>query len=192
MFLNCGVGEDSWVPWTARRLNQSILKEVSPKFSLEGLMLKLQSFGHLTRRTASFEKILMLAKTEGRRRGRQRWLDASPIDEHEFEQALGVGDEQRGLGCYSTWGCKGSDMTEQLNWTDQQNMWLEMRKSSKNEGQFFTWSTGCHTLSQKEQTKAFLSWSWEDCGPNWRCPKGIWINLLLRRKTWARTECENR
>ena len=96
------------------------------------------------------------------------------------------------LLCCGPWGCKGSDMTEQLNWTDQQNMWLEMRKSSKNEGQFFTWSTGCHTLSQKEQTKAFLSWSWEDCGPNWRCPKGIWINLLLRRKTWARTECENR
>ena len=68
-------------PWTARRSNQSILKEISPGCSLEGLMLKLkrQYFGHLTCRTDSLEKTLMLEKTEGRRRGRQRlrWLDAS-------------------------------------------------------------------------------------------------------------------
>ena len=66
------------VPWTARRSNQSILKEISPKYSSEGLMLKLQYFGHLMRRTHSFEKTLMLGKVEGRRRsGRQRmgWLD---------------------------------------------------------------------------------------------------------------------
>ena len=68
------------VPWTARRSNQSILKEISPEYSLEGLMLKLklQYFGHLMRRTDSFEKTLMLGKIEGgRRRGRQRmrWLD---------------------------------------------------------------------------------------------------------------------
>ena len=62
------------VPWTARRSNQSILKEISLECSLEGLMLKLklQYFGHLMRRTDSFEKILMLGKIEGRRRGRQR------------------------------------------------------------------------------------------------------------------------
>ena len=68
------------VPWTARRFNQSILKEISPEYSLEGLTLelKLQYFGHLMRRTDSFEKTLMLGKTEGgRRRGQQRmrWLD---------------------------------------------------------------------------------------------------------------------
>ena len=66
------------VPWTARRLNQSILKEISPEYSLEGLMLKLQYFGHLMRRADSFDKSLMLEKIEGRRRrGRQRmrWLD---------------------------------------------------------------------------------------------------------------------
>ena len=68
------------VPWTARRSNQSILKKISPEYSLEGLMLKLklQYFGHLMRRTDSFEKTLMLGKTEGRRRGgpqRIRWLD---------------------------------------------------------------------------------------------------------------------
>ena len=67
------------VPWTARRSNQSILKEISPEYSLEGLMLKLklQYFGHLMRRTDSLEKTLMLGKTEGRRKGRKRmrWLD---------------------------------------------------------------------------------------------------------------------
>ena len=69
------------VPWTARRSNQSILKEISPEYSLEGLMLKLklQYFGHLMRRTDSFEKTLMLGKIEGRRRRgcqRMRWLDS--------------------------------------------------------------------------------------------------------------------
>ena len=66
------------VPWTARRSNQSILKEINPEYSLEGLMLKLQSFGHLIQRADSLEKTLMLGKAEGkRRRGRQRmrWLN---------------------------------------------------------------------------------------------------------------------
>ena len=67
------------VSWTARRSNQSILKEISPEYSLEGLMLKLklQNFGHLMQRANSLEKTLMLGKIEGRRRGRQRtrWLD---------------------------------------------------------------------------------------------------------------------
>ena len=74
MLLNCGVGEDSRVPWTARKSNQSIL-QISPGCSLEGLMLKLklQYFGHLMRRADSFGKTLMLGKNEGRRRrGRQR------------------------------------------------------------------------------------------------------------------------
>jgi len=81
MLLNCGVGEDSWESLGARRSNQSILKEISPEYSLEGLMLKLklQYFGHLMQRTDSFENTLMLGKTEGRRkRGQQRmrWLDS--------------------------------------------------------------------------------------------------------------------
>ena len=80
MLLNCGVGEDSRVPWTARRSNQSFLKEISPEYSSEGLTLKLklQLFGHLMWRTDSFEKTLMLGKTEGKRRKgwqRMRWLD---------------------------------------------------------------------------------------------------------------------
>ena len=80
MLLNCGAGEDSRVPWTARRSNQSILKEISPGCSLEGLMLKLklQYFGHLMRRVDSLKKTLMLGGIGGRqRRGQQRmrWLD---------------------------------------------------------------------------------------------------------------------
>ena len=65
------------VPWIARRSNQSILKGISPEYSLEGLMLKLQYFGHLKQRADSLEKTLMLGKIEGRRRGlqRMRWLD---------------------------------------------------------------------------------------------------------------------
>ena len=80
MLLKCSDGENLGVHWTARRSNQSILKEISPEYSLEGLMLrlKLQYFGHLMQRTGSFEKTLMLGKIEGgKRRGwqRMRWLD---------------------------------------------------------------------------------------------------------------------
>ena len=110
------------VPWTAKRSTQSILKEISPEYSLEGLMLKLklQYFGHLIQRTDSLEKTLMLGKVEDGRRGRQnmKWLDDSmdiQLNGHEFEQALGVGDGQEGLACCSPWGLKESDMTLRLN-----------------------------------------------------------------------------
>ena len=79
MLLNCGVGELLRVPWTARRSNQSLVKEISPDYSLEGLMLKLklQYFGHLMQRADLFEKTLMLGGIGGRRRGQQRmrWPD---------------------------------------------------------------------------------------------------------------------
>ena len=111
------------VPWTARRSNQSILKEISPGCSLEGLMLKLklQYFGHLMRRADSFEKTLLLRKIEGRKtRGRQdekvawhHWLN-----EHEFGWTPGVGDGQGNLACCNSWGHKESDTTERLSWTD--------------------------------------------------------------------------
>ena len=119
MLLNCCVGDDSLrVPWTARRSNQSILKEISPEYSLEVLMLKLklQYFGHLTRRTDLLEKTLMLGNIEGRRR-RGTTEDEMVgwhhrLDEHELEQALGVGDGQGSLACCSPWGRKELDMTE--------------------------------------------------------------------------------
>ena len=118
------------VLWTARRSDQSILKEISPEYSLEGLMLKmkLQYFGHLIWRTDSFEKTLMLGKIEGRkRRGwqRMRWLDGIGwhhwLDGHDLEQALGVCDGQGSLACCSSWGRKELDTTEGLNWN-----WIEL------------------------------------------------------------------
>ena len=125
MLFNCGVGEDSLrVPWTARRSNQSILKEISPECSLEGLMLKLklQYFGHLMWRTDSLEKDPDAGKdwrqeekgaTEDEMVGWHHWLNG-----HEFEQILGDGEGQEKLVCCSPWGCKGSDTTEWLNWTE--------------------------------------------------------------------------
>ena len=109
------------VPWTARKSNQSILKEISPEYSLERLMLKLQYFGHLMRRTDSLEKTLMLGKIEcKRRRGRQRmrWWMALWVCGHEFEQALWIGDGQGSLACCSPWGSQESSPTPQFRSID--------------------------------------------------------------------------
>ena len=110
------------VPWTERRSIQFILKEICPRCSLEGLMLKLkfQYFGHLIWRADSFEKTLMLGKIEGRRRRgwkRMRWLDGitNSIDMSLANLRELVMD--RGLACCSSWGHKELDMTERLNGT---------------------------------------------------------------------------
>ena len=104
------------VPWTSRRSNQSILKEISPEYSLEGLTLKLnlQYFDHLMRRVDSLEKTLMLGKTEGRRRrGRQRMrqLDGITDSVDEFQQILGDSEGQGSLACCGPWGRKELDTT---------------------------------------------------------------------------------
>ena len=96
------------VPWTARRPNQSILKEIGPEYSLERLMLKLklQYFGHLMRRTDSLEKTLMLGKIEGRRRRgqlRMRWLDGITDSMDMFEQTSGDSGKYGNLACCSPW-----------------------------------------------------------------------------------------
>ena len=112
------------VPWTVRRSDQSILKEISPECSLEGLMLKLklQYFGHLMWRTDSLAKTLMLRKIDGRRRsGQQRMMVGwhHQLTGHAFEYVPGVGDWQGSLVCCSLWCHKELDTTEQLNWTER-------------------------------------------------------------------------
>ena len=153
MLLNCGVGEDSWrVPWTARRSNQSILKETSPGCSLEWLMLKLkfQYFGHLMRRVDSLEKILMLGGIGGRRwRGRQRMrcldgiTDSMDMILSEFQELVMDREAWRAVIHGDT-----KSRTQLSNWTElirQSNMLLESLKENQ-------W--------RKEQ-KAYLNNDWE-------------------------------
>ena len=103
-------------PWTARRSNWSILKDINPEFSLDGLMLKLQLqyFGHLMRRVDSLEKIVMLGKTEGKRRRRQqrmRWLDSIADSMDMNLSKLWEIVKDRKASCCSQWGHKESNMT---------------------------------------------------------------------------------
>ena len=122
------------VPWTTRRSNQSTLKEISPEYSLEGLMLKLklQYFGHLMQRTDSFEKTLMLGKTEGgRRRGQQRrrWLDGIT---DSMDMSLSKLQELWWTGRPGMLQSMGSHTTEELNWTERKVTCL---RSNSKEGE---------------------------------------------------------
>ena len=106
------------VPWTARRSNQSILKEISPGCSLNGLMLKLQYFGHLMQRVDSLENTDAGRDWGQEEKGRQRmrWLDGiTDSMDTSLSELREDGDGQGGLVCCSSWDCKESDMTEQLN-----------------------------------------------------------------------------
>ena len=119
MLLNCGVGEDSWVPSNARRSNQSIQEEISPEYSLEAetpvlgpLLVKNWLIGKDPDAGKGWKQEEK-GMTEDEMVGEHHQLNG-----HEFEQAPGVGDGQGSLACCNPWGCKDSDATEQLNWTE--------------------------------------------------------------------------
>ena len=137
--LNCC--EIQPVPWTARRSNESILKQISPEYALEGLMLrlKLQYFGLLMQRTDSFEKTPMLGKIEGGRRDRQRmrWLDGITDSMDMGLSKLRVGDGQGGLVCCNPWGRRvWHDWVTELNWT---------RANQDSNSAYSAWKERLHT-----------------------------------------------
>ena len=127
MLSNCAVGDGSWKSWTARRSIQSMLKEVNPEYSLEGLMLKLQYFGHLMWRADSLENSLMPEDWEQEEKG---VTEDKMIGWHhclngcEFEQTQEDGEEQGRLACCSSWGHKESDWTELLKYNNNNKITL--------------------------------------------------------------------
>ena len=125
MLLICGVGEDSRVPWTTKRFNQSILNEIKPEYSLEGLMLKVKLwyFGYLMWRNDSFEKTLMLVKIEGRRRRgwqRMRWLEGITSSKD-----MNLSKSQELVMDRESWHSAVYGVTE--NWTQLSN-WTELKQ----------------------------------------------------------------
>ena len=130
MLANCGAREDSWVSWTARRSNQSIIKEINPEDSSEGLMLKLklQYFGHLMQRADSLEKILMLGKTEGRKRRwqqRMRWLDGI-TDSMDMSLSKFWNILKDREACCATMQSLGSQR-DRLDWASEQQLLLLLK-----------------------------------------------------------------
>ena len=148
------------IPWTARRSNQSILKEISPEYLLEGLMLKLniQYLVLLMQRTNSLEKTVMLGGIGGRRRRDNRGLDGWMASLTRWMWTPGVGDRQGGLACCDSWGRKESDTTEWLNWTE------------------VNWSLAWYWVNASQ-----IRWDWK-CSPLFHVLEEFeenWLTLLL-------------
>ena len=144
------------VPWTVRRLNQSIWKEINPEYLLEGMMLRLQYFGHVMWRANSFEKTLMLGKTEGRRRRLtedkrvewHHWLSG-----HEFEQTPGNSEGQGSLVCCSPWDHTDSNTTGRPNNRNSGiTRVLSHRNKSTEAGQIAGLNSGTETQSRYRAT----------------------------------------
>ena len=142
MLSNCGAEEDSWESLgLPRRSNQSILKKINPEYSLEGLKLKLQSFGCLMWRTDPLEKTLMLGKIEGKRRSswqRMRWLDSiTDLMDMSLSKIQELVMDREAWHCCSPWGCKELDTTEQLNWTHIEPVGIKTSQQRESKGYLF-------------------------------------------------------
>ena len=148
------------VPWTDRRSNHSILKEISPEYSLERLMLKLklQYFGYLMQRTNSLEKYPNAGKdwrqaepgmTKDEMVGWHNWLAGL-----DFEQVLGVGEGQGGLACCNPLGCNESDTTQQMNWTDSAEV---IFRSALVRGKLSCWNICMISPKSSSPLMSFLS-----------------------------------
>ena len=187
-------------PLDCKEIQPPILKEISPEYLLEGLMLKLklQDFGHLMVRTDTLEKALMLGKIEGRRRrGRQRirWL-GDITDGHEFEQAPRDGEGQGNPACCSPWGRKELDTTEWLNWRvreDSIKCLVATELLFENQVKYWLkeWTQISGEVGREQNGKSgkdstnYWFWAWDVRGKGMLKAPTIWNRDLMLESKWG-------